>query len=102
MPTLLLASKLVLIMDGGCSSLNHSLHQFKRVKNSTKSGLCIRDYRSIPINVPFSLHMLYLVRSLQCLLDPFDKLRNAIGRVEAYVRICLGSEIAIGSDLPPA
>src|SRR2546428_453686 len=31
MPALLLASKLVLIMDRRCSSLNHSLHQFKRV-----------------------------------------------------------------------
>src|SRR5437879_12880997 len=84
MPTLLLAAKLVLIVDGGGSGFDHSLHQFKRVKNSTKSGLCIRNYPCKPINVPFSLHMLYLSRSLQCLIDSPNTLRHSLGRLQPH------------------
>src|SRR3989442_9416555 len=91
MSTFLLASKLVLIVDRSGSGLDHSLHQFERVKGPTKSGLCIRNYRCKPINVPFSLHMLYLVRSLQCSVDPSDKFRDTIGRIETEVLIRLSS-----------
>src|SRR5437870_13793296 len=102
MPTLLLAAKLVLIVDGGGSGFDHSLHQFKRVKNSTKYGLCIRNYRCKPINVPFSLHMLYLVRSLQCLIHSSNKFRDTIGRIETEVSIRLSSSDVVGSDLSTA
>src|SRR5438128_6472836 len=93
MSTLLLAAELVLIVDGGGSGFDHSLHQFKRVKNSTKSGLCISNYRCKPINVPFSLHMLYLVLSLQCLIDSSNKLRNTVRLVHAGVLMMLRCEV---------
>src|SRR5439155_24794833 len=79
-------------MYPGRSRFDHCLHQLERVEGTSKPGLGVGDYRGEPVDLSFPAQVLYLIGSLESLIDSLYEIRNAVGRVEAMVRLCLSSE----------
>src|SRR6266571_3378139 len=85
----LLRSKLVFEVYSCRSSLYHCLHQFERVERASESCFCVSYYRREPVDFPLAVHELYLVCSLEGLIDPLYQMRDAVGRVQALVWVSL-------------
>src|SRR5437660_12902133 len=89
-------------MYPGRSRFDHCLHQLERVEGTSKPGLGVGDYRGEPVNLSFPAQVLYLIGSLESLIDSLYKIRNAVGRVETLVRVRLPRKVSIRGYLPAA
>src|SRR5215469_3302963 len=94
--------KLILEVHAGGPGFNHRLHQFKRVQIAAKTGFGVRDHRRQPVLSILALGVVNLIRAQERLVDTAHEARDAVGRIEALVRVHLPGEIRVGSDLPAA
>src|SRR5438445_10660308 len=84
------------------SGFYHCLHQLERVEWTVKPGLGVVDYRCVPVNLSLPAQVLYLIGSLESLIDSLYEIRNAVGRVETLVRVRLPRKVSIRCYLPAA
>src|SRR6266581_9713484 len=89
-------------MYSGRPGFYHCLHQFKRVERASESCFCVSYYRREPVDFPLAVHELYLVCSLEGLIDPLYQMRDAVGRVQALVWVSLACEVSVRGYLPAA
>jgi hypothetical protein len=99
---LLLGRELVLEVHRGGACLDHRLRQLEAVESAAEPGLGVGDERHQPPRrmVPFGV--VDLVGAEQSLVDAPHDVRDAVGRVEALVRIHLAGKVRVGRDLPAA
>ena len=89
-------------MHPGRARLDHPLHELEGVKAAAESGLGVGDQGHEPVRAVRALCVMDLVGSLQGLIDAADELRNAVGRIEALIRIYLARHVGVRCDLPAA
>src|SRR5207247_3285705 len=81
---------------------DHRLHEIKRIERSSESSFRIRDDRDEPINLVVACEMLFFVLPPERVVDLPDDVRNAVGRIQAQIRIHLARAVAVRGDLPAA
>src|SRR4026207_1752269 len=89
-------------MNAGCTSFDHHFDQLEYVQRPSEAGFSVGDNWSEPVDCGFPVRMIDLVRTLQCLSNALYEMWNAVGWVQALVRINLAREICVGRDLPAA
>src|SRR5437660_12478680 len=89
-------------MYPGRSRFDHCLHQLERVEGTSKPGLGVGDYRGEPVNLSFPAQVLYLIGSLESLIDSLHEIRNTVGRVETLIRVGLAGKVSVRRYLPAA
>ena len=99
-PALLLRGELVLEVHARGAGLDHRLHELEDVQRAAEAGLGVGHDRGEPVALVATLGVVDLVRALQRLVDAADDVGDAVGRVEALVRVHLAGEVRVGGDLP--
>ena len=97
---LLLAGELVLEVNAGGARLDHRLHQLEGVERAAEAGLGVRHDRREPVALALALGVLDLIGAHERLVDALDDVRDAVGRVEALVRVHVAGRVGVGGDLP--
>ena len=105
MTALLFRGQLVLEMDGRRTGLDQRSGQLEGVQGATESGLRIGHDRCEEIRLRLArsagvFQRLDLVGPHQRLVDPPDRGRTAVDRIEALVGVGLTGGVAVGGDLP--
>ena len=89
-------------MDRCGSGFNHALHQLKCVQRAPKTGFCVGNNGKHPVHVVLAFSVRNLVGAHECVVDRAHYGGNAVGRIEALIRIHVSAEIGVGSYLPAA
>ena len=94
--------KLIFEVNAGCARFDHAFHQFESVQGAAKAGLGIGNQRREPSlgRSHFAFRVVNLVRALQRIVDAPAKIGNAVGGVQALVRIHGAGIVGVGGDLP--
>ena len=102
MAALLRGGELVLEVHAGRPRLDHRLHELKRMERPSESSFRIRDDRDEPVDLVIACEMLFFVLPPERVVDLPDDVRNAVGRIQAQIRIHLARAVAVRGDLPAA
>src|SRR5207237_3021407 len=77
-------------------------HQLQRAARACKACFRVIDYRGEPVNLSVTAQVLYLIGSLESLIDSLHETRNPVGRVETSIRVGLAVKVSVRRYLPAA
>ncbi|VTR65458.1 hypothetical protein DESC_320055 [Desulfosarcina cetonica] len=93
--------ELIFEMHAGRAGLDHLLHQFEGVERPAEPGLGIGNDGRKPVRAAFAaVEHLDLIGAPQGVIDALNHGGDAVGRVEALVRVHFSGQVGVGRHLP--
>ena len=100
MSTLFDGRQLIFKVDTTGARINHGLHQFERIQDTTKPSFSIGHDRHKIVHISGTTGALDLVCPLESIVDPSHNRGHRIDRVKRLIWIHGITQIGICSDLP--
>ena len=101
-PALLGGGQLVLEVDAGGSGLDHAAHQLEGMDGAAETGLGVRNDWHEVVEVRLAVQALDLVGPHESVVEPLHDGWNAVGGIEALVRVSVGGQVGVAGHLPAA
>jgi hypothetical protein len=101
-PALLGRRKLVFKVDRRGAGFNHGLHEFEGVERSSETGLRVGYDRREPVGVLETVRMADLIGAHECVVNRPHQRGDAVGGIQALVRVHLTGQVGVSRHLPAA